>query len=64
MSTVWQRFTALPGHKRVLVGVAGMVLSSLGLYFSDELQKQDPQHKSPLTVCNIRNHSCVVNRRA
>ena len=59
MSTVWQRFTALPGHKRVLVGVAGMVLSSLGLYFSDKLQKQDPPHK--IAADSLQS---LVNRRA
>lgn len=33
----WQRFQALPPHKRVLLGVTGMVLSSLGLWFSEKI---------------------------
>ena len=45
MSTIWQRFNALPGHQRVLLGIAGMVLSSLGLYFGEKAQKADPPHK-------------------
>ena len=45
MSGPWQRFNSLPGHQRVLLGVTGMVLSSLGLFFSDKMQGQDPPHE-------------------
>ena len=41
----WQRFQALAGHKRVLLGIGGMVLSSLGLYFSEKMERQDPPHE-------------------
>ena len=42
----WQRFQALSAHKRVLLGVGGMVLSSLGLYFSERIEREsDPPHE-------------------
>ena len=42
----WQRFQALAAHKRVLLGVGGMVLSSLGLYFSERMEREsDPPHE-------------------
>ena len=29
----------------MLIGIGGMVLSSLGLYFSEKMERQDPPHE-------------------
>ena len=42
-STIYGRFVALPGQKRVLLGFIGMVLSSVGIYFSDPSRQRAQQ---------------------
>ena len=35
-STIWKRFTALPPHRRVLLGVAGMAVALVGLLITPD----------------------------